>query len=295
MAPLRGAQAEGARPPAGVPRNHRGSDPRGPRRAPPDRRGPGPGPGDAADHRPALRLRGLAAVVAQDPAAAFGRPGAERGRAADRRARAAADGLRVGHLLGPAGHVRQATGGAVVPGRAGLGRRPARSRPAAISTRPRASSRTPRCCCWTSARPANCIERLRRGRVPRGQPRGQALHVAAVSAVHHQHAAAGGQPQVRLHRPAHDAGGPEPLRERPHHLHADRLDQPGLGGGRGRPASWSPRSTARSICPTSRGSTRPRSRTPRRPTRRSGRPAIRSTFPRRCAARLRPTSSSSTT
>ena len=33
------------------------------------RRGPGPGPGNAADHRPAVRLRGLAAVVAQGAAA----------------------------------------------------------------------------------------------------------------------------------------------------------------------------------------------------------------------------------
>ena len=58
-----------------------------------DRRRPGPGPGNAPDHRPAVRLRSLAAVVAEDPAAAFGRPRAERGRAADRRARTAADGL----------------------------------------------------------------------------------------------------------------------------------------------------------------------------------------------------------
>ncbi len=64
----------------------------------------------------------------------------------------------------------------------------------------------------------------------------QALHHPALSAVHHQHAAAGGQPQVRLHRPAHDAGGPKPVRERAHHLHANRLDHPGHGGGRGGPA-----------------------------------------------------------
>ncbi len=42
---------------------------------------------------------------------------------------------------------------------------------------------------------------------------------------------------------------PEPVRERPHHLHADRLDQPGEGGGRGRPPSWSPASTATKYLP----------------------------------------------
>ena len=56
--------------------------------------------------------------------AALGRPRAERGGAVDRQARAATDGLHAGHLLGPAGHIRQA-GRGVVRGRAGLGRRPA--------------------------------------------------------------------------------------------------------------------------------------------------------------------------
>ena len=51
------------------------------------------GPGNAADRRPAVRLRSLAAVVAQGAAQALGRPRAKRGGAADRRARAAADGV----------------------------------------------------------------------------------------------------------------------------------------------------------------------------------------------------------
>ena len=50
------------------------------------RSGDGAGPGGAADHRSALRLRRVAPVVAEDPPAALGRPGAERGGAADRRA-----------------------------------------------------------------------------------------------------------------------------------------------------------------------------------------------------------------
>ena len=47
------------------------------------------------------------------------------------------------------------------------------------------------------------------------------------SAVHDQHAAARSQPQAGLHGPADDGGGAEPVRKRPHHLHAHRLDQPG--------------------------------------------------------------------
>ena len=132
------------------------------------------------------------------------------------------------------------------------------------------------------------LERLRSGRVPGGEPRRQAVHDAALSAVHHQHAAAGGEPQVRLHGPAHDAGGPEPVRERPHHLHANRLDQPGHGGGRGGAAAGRVAIRQGVSARRRRGSIRPRSRTPRRPTRRFGRPAIRSIFPRRSAARLSP-------
>ncbi len=112
-------EAQGAGPPAGVSRNHQGGDPRRPGASPRDRPGPGPRPGGPADPRPALRLRGVAAVVAQGAAEALGRPGAERGGAADRRPRAAANGLRDGQLLGPAGGVRQTPGG-VVPGRLGL-------------------------------------------------------------------------------------------------------------------------------------------------------------------------------
>ncbi len=88
------------------------------------------------------------------------------------------------------------------------------------------------------------------GRVPRGDARRQAVHVQALSAVYDQHAATGSQPQAGLHGPPDDAGGPKPVRERPHHLHAYRLDQSGHGGRSRRPASWSLRNTAASICPT---------------------------------------------
>ncbi len=48
---------------------------------------------------------------------------------------------------------------------------------------------------------------------------------------------------------AHDAGGPEPVRKRPHHLHAHRFDQPGQRGDRGRAATWWNATTAASTCP----------------------------------------------
>ena len=43
------------------------------------------------------------------------------------------------------------------------------------------------------------------------------------AAFHHQHAAAGGQPQAGVGRPPHDGGGTVALRERLHHLHAHRF------------------------------------------------------------------------
>ena len=200
-----------------------------------DRQQPGPRTGGAADHRSALRLQRFAAVVAENPAAAVGRPRAKRCRAADCRARAAADGVPDGHLLGPAGKFANRAGagfqaemasfeGRRIPeGATSTGHRPAEgSEPVAAGRGPDHPT-----CPATANRP-----------VAGRQPGRQALYHAALSALHHQHAAAGGQPQVRLHRPPHHAGGPKPLRERPHHLHADRLDHAGLGGGRGGPANW---------------------------------------------------------
>ena len=63
-----------------------------------------------------------ALAVEEDPAAAFRRACAERGGAADRGARAAADGLSHGHLLGPRGHLRHDPRRRDLRGRAGVGR-----------------------------------------------------------------------------------------------------------------------------------------------------------------------------
>ena len=109
---------------------------------------------------------------------------------------------------------------------------------AATSPRP-ASCATPTCCtsgtsdehgsggrctwrdggCGRPGRPA------RRRRVRCQVGRAQALPALAVRAVQHHHAAAGGLAQARLLRQAHDVGGAAAVRERPHHLYADRLDR----------------------------------------------------------------------
>ena len=196
---------------------------------------PGPCPGGPPHRRPPVRLRRFPAAVAEDSAAAVGRPGAERRRAADRRARTAADGLRVGHVLGLAGHVRQAGGQPFQAELISLGR-PAHPR------RPRLRSghgpaEGPEAAAVGRASGGRTARSAARGPVPRGQSRRQAVHHPALSAVYHQHAATRGEPQIRLYRPAHHAGGPKPVRKRPHHLHANRFDHAGFGGDRGRPAT----------------------------------------------------------
>jgi DNA topoisomerase-1 len=57
----------------------------------------------------------------------------------------------------------------------------------------------------------------------------------AVRAVHDLHAAAGGRPQAALLRPAGHADRPAAVRERLHHLHAHRQQQPVGDGGQRRP------------------------------------------------------------
>ena len=104
----------------------------------------------------------------------------------------------------------------------------------------------------------------------------EALQPLALRAVPHHHPPAGGQPQARDERLGDDVGRAAALRERLHHLHAHRLDHAVGRGGRGGPGPG-PRALRRGVPPRQpRGSTPPRSRTPRRRTRRSGRPATRS-------------------
>ena len=95
------------------------------------------------------------------------------------------------------------------------------------------------------------LDETRRGRPPSGFALGlpsegsgrPALYHPALSSFHHQHVAAGGQSQVRLYRPANHADCPRALRDRPHHLHAHRFDEPGGlrgadGAGVDRAAVW---------------------------------------------------------
>ena len=141
-------------------------------------------------------------------------------------------------------------GGETFRGRAGLGRRPQDSRQPGFRSGHRQAQGPGAAAARRSAGRAVLVRAAAPGECRGRERRRQAVHDAALSAVHHQHAAAGGQPQVRLHGPADDAGGAEPVRERPHHLHAYRLDEPGHGGGRGGPRPGRRRSTAASICPT---------------------------------------------
>ncbi len=134
----------------------------------------------------------------------------------------------------------------------------------------------------------------RRPRHGRRVGRVQALHAQAVPAVHDLDAAAGGRPQAALLRRPHDAQRAAALRERLHHLPAHRLHH-AVATRRSRPPVRRPAScTATRTSRRSRGSTPARSRTRRRPTRRSGPPARRSARPARSPARSTATTSAST-
>ena len=187
--------------------------------------------------------------MAQGAAQAVGRPGAKRGRAVDRRARAAADGVPRRPRVGICSAASPPPTSEQFRRRADLGRRPADSGRQGFRSGHRPAQGRRRCCSGRGGGPSDLAERLRPAEFRVARSGRQALHVEALSAVHHQHAAAGSQSQARLHRPADDAGGPKPVRERPHHLHANRLDQPGQRGDRGGPRAGRARNTATNICP----------------------------------------------
>ncbi len=75
----------------------------------------------------------------------------------------AADGVCLGHVLGPARHVRQAGGRPAVRGRAGLGRRPRDSGRQGFRSGHRQAQESRACCCLTSRRRSSLLERLRSG------------------------------------------------------------------------------------------------------------------------------------
>jgi hypothetical protein len=104
-----------------------------------------------------------------------------------------------------------------------------------------------RCCCWTSRR-AKGARRAIKPASSASRASKKAVHDQAVRAVHgparlQQEANA----KLGFTARAHHAGRTIALRERPHHVHADRLDQPASSPW-ARPASWSATSTATPTC-----------------------------------------------
>ena len=80
LAPRRGAEAEGARPADGLPRDHEAGDRARARRDPRDRRPARRRAGDPPHPRPALRLRGLARALAEGDEGPLGRAASSRSR-----------------------------------------------------------------------------------------------------------------------------------------------------------------------------------------------------------------------
>ena len=231
-------------------------------------------------------------------ATAVRRPGAVRGDAHRRRARAGAHGVRRGVLLGSHRHLQPGGGGhhrgaVVVRGHARRHRR--------IEAGLRSRLRPERPAPQRRHRGARRGRRPFAGRVTRRSllrgavGRSEALPTQAGGTVHHLDLPAGSGTQA-----AHVVGDGHacragPVREGLHHLHADRQHDAVGDGGLGSPDTSSARSTAPSTCPTRRVPTPRRSATRRRPTRPSGRPARRSVRPSRSAPRCpraRPTSTS---
>ena len=245
LAPARHAQAQGARPPDGVPRDLRARHPRG--RGEPARPRPRPRrrPGDPPHPRPPLRLRGLAGAVEEGHAEAVGGPGPVRGHADHRAARAGADGVRLRGLLGHRRRARRGRRGraAAVPGAArGRRRHAGRDRP---RLRPRRQAQ------GLGEGPRRGVGATARGGPRRPRPgrrvgRVEAVHAQALRAVHDVHAAAGGRAQAALLRRPHDARRAAALRERLHHLPAHRLHHAVAVGHRRRPGAG-PRAVRRRL------------------------------------------------
>ena len=274
---------EGAGEADGLPRDHPHGHPGGHREPARARHEARRGPGGPAHPRPALRLRDVARWPGAGPAAprSAGRVQSVAARLVVERERA--------RMAFRAAAYWDLEGTFVAPRRAS--RFPARRsstldgkrarRRAATSTRRPASSPT--------AADVVLLDEARRRGARRPAPRRRRSrstsvetkpqHRAARAAVHDVDAPAGGGPQARLQRGAHDGDRAAALRERLHHLHAHRPHEPvGAGDHRG-PRPDPRRCTATSTCRPSRARTAARSRTRRRRTRRSVPPATRIRMP----------------
>ena len=95
----------------------------------------------------------------------------------------------------------------------------------------------------------------RQGQLQGLQRRAQAVPALALRAVPHHHAAAGGLAQAGVLHQVHDVGGAAAVRERLHHLYADRLDPALADRDRRRPQPGPRALRAPSTCRTRRGPT----------------------------------------
>ena len=183
----------------------------------------GRGAGGPADPRPARRLRGVERRVPPHRPRHVGGARAERRDAPRRRPRARAHGVPQRLLLGPR-RQRSARDDPVVSRRRSCSSTASASRGAATSMpTPDGSTADADVVLLDEPGAIALAGRLEDRAVHGGVGRVARAHRAAEGAVHHVDAAAGGGPQARLQRGAHDARRPGSLRARPHHLHAHRL------------------------------------------------------------------------
>ena len=227
MAPPGVPQAEDPGAPDGVPRDHQVGHRRRRRQPPRHRLRPRRRRRDPPPARPAVRLRGVARPVATGESWAVGGAGAEPVDPPDRRARARADRLRRGGLLGHRPADRDL---AVVRGDAGdRGRHEGgrRSRLRHRRAHPRQRHRPRRGPCPLADGCAGT------GGVHRRRGRHEAVPQQPTGSVHDLDAAAGGRPQAAPVLLAGDAPRPGAVRARLHHLHAHRqrhAQRRGAGG-----------------------------------------------------------------
>ena len=227
MAPARSAQAQGARTPDGLQRDHRACHRRRPRSDPRTRHEARRRAGDPSHRRPPLRLPRLRGALEEDrQRGPLGRSRAVGGRSPGRRPGTRAHCLRALVLLGSVGHLRsrvlqrtpRAGGGAPT----GHGQGLHRPGPALQQGRRHGARR------GRGHRAGRCPGR---GVVLRALGCREARQAQSLRAVHDLNSPAGGLAAIPLECPAHDARGAGALRAWLHHLHAYRLDD-AVGAGR---------------------------------------------------------------
>ena len=156
------------------------------------------------------RFRAVARAVEEDQAVAVGRPRAERGRPADRRAGAGDHGFRVEGLLS---------------GRGRLFRHGRRRQTGRFQGRAQQASRY-------GAAGARSAREMQGDDFHRARGRAQALEKVACRTFHDFDVAAGGGPQTGYVGESDDVGRPAVIRSRIYYLHAYRFGEPLFAGDR---------------------------------------------------------------